>query len=104
MEKISGKKRRILVDTPGLLLHAMVHAASIQDRDGGLLVLSTLWGCSRSCASCLPMAAIKAHDSRPAWPKCCPSSVEIVKRSDFAKGFEIIPKRWVATFEESERA
>ncbi len=34
-KKIKGKKRHILVDTPGLLMHAIVHAADVQDRDGG---------------------------------------------------------------------
>src|ERR1700680_4640382 len=41
---IKGKKRHILVDTLGLLLHAIVHSAGIQDRDGGLLLLTTLFG------------------------------------------------------------
>jgi hypothetical protein len=36
--------RHILVDTLGLLLHAVVHPADIQDRDGGVLLLSTLFG------------------------------------------------------------
>src|ERR1700730_1213005 len=39
-----SRKRHILVDTLGLLLHAVVHPADIQDRDGGVLVLSTLFG------------------------------------------------------------
>ena len=43
-KKIKGKKRHILVDTAGLLLHAIVHPANIQDRDGGVLVLGTLFG------------------------------------------------------------
>src|SRR5450759_396762 len=56
-KKIKGKKRHILVDTIGLLLHAVVHPADIQDpvgdseaaslrdsRDGGALVISTLFG------------------------------------------------------------
>jgi len=43
-EKISGKKRHILVDTEGLLMHVVVHPADIQDRDGGVLVLATLFG------------------------------------------------------------
>ena len=38
------KKRHILVDTVGLLVHAIVHPANIQDRDGGVLVLGTLFG------------------------------------------------------------
>ena len=33
-----------MVDTLGLLLHAIVHPADIQDRDGGVLLLSTLFG------------------------------------------------------------
>src|SRR6185437_13338130 len=39
-----GKKRHILVDTLGLLLHVIVHPADIQDRDGGVLVMATLFG------------------------------------------------------------
>jgi hypothetical protein len=41
---IKGKKRHVLVDTLGLLLHALVTSADVQDRDGGLVVLSTLFG------------------------------------------------------------
>ena len=37
-------KRHILVDTVGFLLHAVVHPDSIQDGDGGILVLGTLFG------------------------------------------------------------
>jgi Transposase DDE domain len=37
-------KRHILVDTLGLLLHAIVHPADIQDRDGGILVMANLFG------------------------------------------------------------
>jgi hypothetical protein len=33
-----------LVDTLGLLLHALVTSADVQDRDGGIMVLSTLFG------------------------------------------------------------
>jgi transposase len=43
-KKTKGKKRHVLVDTQGLLLHAIVHAADIQDRDGGVLLMSTLFG------------------------------------------------------------
>ena len=41
---IKGKKRHILVDKLGLVLHALVTAADVQDRDGGVLLLSTLFG------------------------------------------------------------
>ena len=43
-KKIKGKKRHILVHTQGLLIHAIVHAADIQDRDGGALVMATMFG------------------------------------------------------------
>ena len=43
-KKIKGKKRHILVDTQGLLTHAIVHAADVQDRDGGALLMATLFG------------------------------------------------------------
>ena len=40
---IKGKKRHILVDKLGLLLHALVTGADVQDRDGGVLLVSTLF-------------------------------------------------------------
>jgi hypothetical protein len=43
-KKINGKKRHILVDTQGLFIHALVHAADIQNRDGGALVMATMFG------------------------------------------------------------
>jgi hypothetical protein len=43
-KKIKAKKRHILVDTLGLMLLAIVHSADIQDRDGGILVMATLFG------------------------------------------------------------
>jgi hypothetical protein len=41
-KRIKGKKRHLLVDTQGLLLLAIVHAANIQDRDGGILLMKAL--------------------------------------------------------------
>ena len=43
-KKIKGRKRHILVDTQGLLMHAVVHAADVQDRDGGALLMASLFG------------------------------------------------------------
>jgi transposase len=37
---VKGRKRHIVVDTQGFLLNVVVHAADIQDRDGGKLVLA----------------------------------------------------------------
>src|SRR4051794_31017268 len=43
-KKINGIKRHILVDTLGLLLVVVVHAANIQDRDGAKLVFARAKG------------------------------------------------------------
>jgi putative transposase len=41
---VKGRKRHILVDTIGLLLTVVVHAANIQDRDGAKWVLEKARG------------------------------------------------------------
>ena len=43
-KKVAGRKRHIVVDTMGLLLAVVVHAADIQDRNGAKLVLRNLQG------------------------------------------------------------
>ena len=62
---IKGKKRHILVDTLGLLLHAIVHAADVQDRDGGLLLLATLFGKFPFLENCLLYTSIGDGDANP---------------------------------------
>ncbi len=95
-KKIKGKKRHILVDTLGLLLHAIVHPADIQDRDGGVLVLSTLFGAYPFLLKLFADAAYQGPQFAQTVAKRLPGlAVEIVKRSDKAKGFEVLPMRWV---------
>lgn len=42
---MKGRKRHLLVDTNGLILHVLVHEANIQDQVGGKLLLWPLKGC-----------------------------------------------------------
>ena len=72
-KKIKGKKRHILVDTLGLLLHAIVHPADIQDRDGGVLVLSTLFGAYPFLLKLFADAAYQGHSSPGLSPSTCRS-------------------------------
>jgi hypothetical protein len=58
-KKLKGKKRHILLDTLGLLLHTIVHRAHIQDRDGGILVMATLFGMFPFLKTLFPEADIK---------------------------------------------
>ena len=95
-KKIKGKKRHILVDTQGLLMHAVVHAADIQDRDGGILVLASMFGLYPFLEKLFADAGYQGPKFREALAKALPRlSVEIVKRSDTAQGFELLPRRWV---------
>ena len=43
-KKIKGQKRHILVDTLCLMLKAVVHPASLQDRQGGRLLVEAIKG------------------------------------------------------------
>jgi transposase len=95
-KKVTGKKRHILVDTLGLLLHAIVHPADIQDRDGGVLLLSTLFGMYPFLVKLFADAGYQGTKFADAVAKHLPHlAIEIVKRSDQAKGFVVLPMRWV---------
>ncbi len=83
-------------DTVGLLLHAVVHPADIQDRDGGVLLLSTLFGMYPFLAKLFADAGYQGPQFATAVAEVLPHlSVEIVKRSDQASGFVVLPMRWV---------
>jgi transposase len=95
-KKIKGKKRHILVDTLGLLLHAIVHPADIQDRDGGFIVMATLFGMFPFLKTLFADGGYQGPQFAKALAKVLPHlDVEIVKRSDRVSGFVVLPKRWI---------
>ena len=94
--QVKGKKRHILVDTEGLLMHAIVHAADVQDRDGGIWLLTTLFGLYPFLMMLYADAGYQGPKFQRALKKVLRRvKLEIVKRSDQAKGFVILPKRWI---------
>lgn len=77
-------------------MHAIVHAADIQDRDGGVLVMATLFGLYPFLMKLYADGGYQGPLFRAAVKKIMARvDVEIVKRSDGAKGFVVVPKRWV---------
>jgi transposase len=94
-KKVNGRKRHIIVDTTGLIVGLVVHAADIQDRDGAPAVLKSIlkrWPWLRHVFADGSYAGPKL---RGALQKVGKFTLEIVKRSDAAKGFEVLPRRWV---------
>src|SRR6516225_9140760 len=86
-KKIKGKKRHILVDTLGLLVHAMVHSAGIQDRDGGISLLASMKGLFPFLEKLFADSAYQGPLFAKALAKILPRlETEIVKRSDHARG------------------
>jgi transposase len=80
----------------GLLLHAIVHAANIQDRDGGVMLLATMFGLHPFLKKLFADAAYQGPEFHNGLACVLPCvQTEIVKRSDYAKGFEVLPKRWI---------
>jgi transposase len=93
---IKGKKRHVLVDRLGLLLHALVTPADVQDRDGGLMVLSTLFGQFPFLKKLFADAAYAGPVFQDGLALAMPDlTTEIVRRSDRAKGFVALPQRWI---------
>ena len=74
----------------------MVHPADIQDRDGGVLVLSTLFGMYPFLLKLFADGGYQGPKFAEAVAEVMPNlSIEIVKRSDQTTGFVVLPRRWV---------
>jgi len=94
-KKIKGRKRHIVTDIMGNILAAMVHEAGIADRDGAAALIA-------GTRADFPTLVKIFADGGYAGPKLQAAiahlkglAIEIVKRSDQAAGFVLLPKRWV---------
>ena len=93
-KKVSGRKRHIVVDTTGLLLAVVVHAASIQDRDGARLVLARLLNRFPRLQIIWADAAYAGKLIAWAWATGG-WLLQVVRRSPDSHHFEVLPRRWV---------
>lgn len=91
---MKGRKRHILVDTLGLVLNVVVHAADIQDRDGAKLVLKRM---KKYLGKLRVIWADGGYTGKLiAWAQRYYGwTLGIVKRSALIKGFIVLPKRWI---------
>lgn len=94
-KKIKGRKRHIVTDTLGLMLFVIVHAASIQDRDGAVDLI-------RAIRHRFPWLRHLFADSAYAGDKLAVElaglgrwTLEIIKRPNAANGFVVLARRWV---------
>jgi transposase len=92
---VKGRKRHILTDTIGLLVGAIVHPGDVQDRDGAPRLLDDVRYAFPWLRHVFADSAYAGDKLKAALEKLGTWTIEIVKRSDVAKGFVLLPRRWV---------
>lgn len=90
-KKVKGRKRHIVVDILGMILKAEVHSADIQDRNGAEIVLTRLTNRFPFVEKIIADGGYAGQIAQSGSPR----PIEIIKRSDYAKGFVVLPQRWI---------
>ena len=94
-KKTKGRKRHIIVDTLGLMVGLMVHSADIQDRDGAPDLLKSIRHRWPWLLHVFADGGYAGDKLKRRLKKIGRWTVEIIKRSDKAEGFQVLPRRWV---------
>jgi transposase len=94
-KKIKGRKRHIVTDTGGLLLAAVVHTADIQDRDGAVWLLAFIRTAFPWLRHLFADSSYAGKKLEAALARLGRWTLEIIKRCEAAKGFVLLPRRWV---------
>jgi transposase len=92
---IKGRKRHILTDTIGLPVGMIVHPANIQDRDGAPSLLARIRARYPWLRHVFADAGYAGDKLKCALKGQGDWTLEIIRRSDAAKGFVLLPRRWV---------
>lgn len=94
-KKITGRKRHLAVDTLGLLLALVVHAADCQDQDGAKGVLNKL-GAQFCRIKVVFGDGAYGRQQLPDWVQRTFGWVlQTVLKPVGVKGFVVLPKRWI---------
>ena len=94
-KKVKGRKRHMLTDTIGLMLVMIIQSAGVQDRDGAPDVLKYARFRFPWLRHIFADGGYAGQKLRDALNGCGGWTIEIIKRSDTAEGFEVLPRRWV---------
>jgi transposase len=94
-KKVKGRKRHIVTDTGGLLVGAEVHPADIQDRDGASLVIEAIHQLFPWLRHLFADSVYNGPNLRDALVRFGDWTIEVVKRTADATGFQLLPRRWV---------
>ena len=97
-KNLKGRKRHLLVDTLGLPLSVYVTPADVQDRAGARLLLAGLGPLVPRLKKIWVDGAYSGKELAK-WCEGCEEQggweLEVVERDREAKGFEVVPKRWI---------
>jgi transposase len=110
-KKVNGRKRHLVVDTLGLILVVLVHAASLSDRDGACRVLDGMPTCFPRLRKLWTDSAYTGRFRTWAAEHLAAWDIEIVKHwwtgvkgfwvgpgmepPVIPAGFHVLPRRWV---------
>src|SRR6202011_3968632 len=94
-KKVKGRKRHIVTDTGGLLVGAEVHPADVQDRDGAKLVIEAIHQSFPWLRHLFADSVYNGPSLHQTLTKFGNWTIEIVKRTADAAGFQLLPRRWV---------
>ena len=94
-KKVKGRKRHAVVDTLGLMLGCAILPGNVQDRDGCLGVLRQVRLLFPFLERVIADGAYQGKGTARAVRRAARAKLEIVKRSDAAKGFVVLQKRWI---------
>ena len=77
-------------------MQAVVHAADVQDRGGGLVLMASLFGLYPFLLKLFADGGYQGPEFQRGLRRVVAKlKLEIVKRAEQAKGFVVLPKRWI---------
>lgn len=94
-KRVKGRKRHIVTDTEGFVLAVLVHTANVQDCHGAVPLLRALRRRLPGLRHIFADRVYRGDQLLNALADCGPWTIEIVKRPEGVKGFQLLPRRWV---------